>query len=266
MGPSGRLGRVWFVRATAPIYESTRLPRVQLSQPTMQLDPTTIIFALLAIFVVWRLKSVLGTRVDIERPGSGAAAPQGQPAESGKVIRLPGAADRSAAGTPARNAADISKFAATEAGRAGLAAVMAADPTFDPSRFTAGARTAYEMIVRAFADGDKSTLSNLLSPEVYSGFAAAIDQRRSAGEQTSTKLVSIDDTDIVEGAVRNGAAQISMRFSAKMTTATRDSSGAVVHGDPDLVISTDELWTFAKEIGTSDPTWRLIATESDPKA
>ncbi len=232
----------------------------------MQLDPTTIIFALLAIFVVWRLKSVLGTRVDIERPPSpGGAGSQGQPAESGKIIRLPGAADRSGTAAPARNA-DMSRFATTEPGRAGLATVMAADPAFDPARFTAGAKTAYEMIVRAFAEGDKTTLSNLLSPEVYSGFAAAIDQRKSAGEQTSTKLVSIDDTDIVEGSVRNGAAQISMRFSAKMITATRDASGAVVHGDPDLVISTDELWTFAREIGSPDPTWRLVATESDPKA
>ncbi|MCC2101242.1 MAG: Tim44 domain-containing protein, partial [Hyphomicrobiales bacterium] len=151
-------------------------------------------------------------------------------------------------------------------GRAGLAEVIAADPGFDPSRFVAGARTAYEMIVKAFADGDKTTLGNLLSPEVYAGFATAIDQRKAAGEQTSTKLVSIDETDFAEGAVKNGNAQISLRFSAKMITATRDASGEVVQGDPDLVISTDDLWTFSRQIGSPDPTWRLIATESDHKA
>lgn len=231
----------------------------------MQLDPTTIIFALLAIFVVWRLKSVLGTRVDIERPPTpGPAAPTGQPEENGKVIRLPGSGNR--AGTAkARSSIDVSAFASTEKGRAGLSEIIAADPEFDPARFVAGARTAYEMIVRAFADGDKTMLGNLLSPEVYAGFATAIDQRKNAGEQTSTKLVSIDETDFIEGAVKNGNAQISLRFSAKMITWTRNAAGEVVQGDPDLLISTDDLWTFAKQIGSPDPTWRLIATESDQK-
>ena len=232
----------------------------------MQLDPTTIIFALLAIFVVWRLKSVLGTRVDIERPPSSKpSAPSGQTGDGGKVIRLPGAGDRPVS-TKQRTAVDVSNFASTDKGRAGLAEVIAADPGFDPSRFVAGARTAYEMIVKAFADGDKTTLGNLLSPEVYAGFATAIDQRKAAGEQTSTKLVSIDETDFAEGAVKNGNAQISLRVSAKMITATRDASGEVVQGDPDLVISTDDLWTFSRQIGSPDPTWRLIATESDHKA
>jgi len=230
----------------------------------MQLDPTTIIFALLAIFVVWRLKSVLGARVDIERPPSPGPTTQGQPGETGKVIRLPGAG--AAAGTQPRRAFDASAFASTDKGRAGLAAILAADQSFEPDRFIAGAKSAYEMIVRAFADGDKGTLSNLLSPEVYSGFAAAIDQRKSAGEQTSTKLVSIDETDFLEGSAKNGLAQISLRFSAKMITSTRDASGAVVQGDPDLIISTDDLWTFARQIGSADPTWRLVATESDHKA
>ena len=234
----------------------------------MQLDPTTVIFALLAIFVVWRLKSVLGTRVDIERrpPSAGPAASQRQAGDSGKVIPLPGAADRAPAPPQPRGTFDVSKYAATEKGRAGVAEVMLADSGFEPGRFTAGARTAYEMIVHAFAEGDKETLKNLLSPEVYSGFASAIDQRRNAGQQTSTKLVSIDETDLVEGSAKGGMEQVSVRFSAKMTTVTRDKSGEVIQGDPDLVISTDELWTFARQIGSPDPTWRLVATESDPKA
>ena len=232
----------------------------------MQLDPTTIIFALLAIFVVWRLKSVLGARVDIERPpSSGPAGASGQTAETGKVIRLPGAAERPAASGASRAGVDASKFASTEKGRAGLAEIMSADPGFDPARFEAGAKVAYEMIVRAFADGDKATLSNLLSPEVYAGFASAIDQRQKAGQQTTTKLVSIDETDVVEAGAKAGVAQISVRFSTKMITTTRDKAGAVIHGDPDLVISTDDLWTFARDIGSSDPTWRLAATESDHK-
>jgi len=234
----------------------------------MQLDPTTIIFALLAIFVVWKLKSVLGTRVDIERrpPAPGPDAAKGQPSEAGKVIRLPGAAERTVAPAQTRGGVESARFASTEKGRAGLAEIMAADPTFDPARFEAGAKVAYDMIVRAFADGDKATLNNLLSPEVYSGFASVIDQRQQAGEQASTKLVSIDEADVVEGSAKGGLAQISVRFSTKMISTTRDKTGAIVHGDPDLVISTDELWTFARQIGSPDPTWRLVATESDHKS
>ncbi|MFV0279661.1 MAG: Tim44/TimA family putative adaptor protein [Rhodoblastus sp.] len=232
----------------------------------MQIDPTTIIFALLAIFVVWKLKSVLGTRVDIERPPApGPAAPQGKPDENGKIIRLPGAG-RPPAGAPPRTPFDLASLASTEKGRTGLAEVITADSTFDPNRFAAGAKTAYEMIVRAFAEGDKTTLSNLLSREVYAGFASEIDRRQQAGEKTTTQLVSIDEADFADGGVKNGNAQISLRFSAKMITATRDGSGTVVQGDPELIISTDDLWTFAREIGSADPTWRLVATESDQKA
>jgi predicted lipid-binding transport protein (Tim44 family) len=229
-------------------------------------DPTTIIFAVLAIFVVWKLKSVLGTRVDIEKRPPSGPAPSPIDASDGKVVRLPGAAGQPMAGRPNASSPGLDKFAKSDRGRAGLKALIAADPSFDPARFLAGAKAAYEMIIGAFASGDRKTLGDLLSPEVLASFAAVIDQRESAGELASTKLVSIDSLEVVDALVKDSLAQVSLRISAKMINTVRDSSGVVVSGDAETVVSTDDLWTFARPIGSRDPTWRLIATESEHQA
>ena len=228
------------------------------------IDITTVVFALLAIFVVWKLKSVLGTRVDIERRPP-PAAPSGGPNREGNVVRLPGAGDRTdtTAEAPQQN---LDLYAKTPKGRTGLTAVIAADRSFDAARFVAGAKVAYEMIINAFAAGDRATLSNLLSPEVLASFASVIGQREVNAEQASTKLVSIDSLEVVDAAVRGDAAQISLRIAAKMINAVRAKNGDIVSGDASTVVSTDDLWTFARQIGSRDPTWRLIATESEHQA
>jgi predicted lipid-binding transport protein (Tim44 family) len=223
------------------------------------LDITTVIFAVLAVFVVWKLKSVLGTRVDIDRRPSPPPRPDA-PEAGGKVIPLPGAAH---APPPGRSQTQASEAGArTDKGRAALQAIVAADPKFNAERFVSGAKVAYEMIIVAFANGDRRTLENLLSPDVLASFVGVIDRRESSGEQASTKIISIDSVEIVDGGVRNGNAQLSTRISAKMSSVVRDKAGELVSGDPDIVVSTDDLWTFARDVASSDPTWRLIATES----
>lgn len=226
------------------------------------LDITTVIFALLAIFVVWKLRSVLGARVDIEkRPNAAQRSAAESPADSGNVVRLPGAADKPPAGGP-RSGAAVDSAPATDKGRDGLRAISGADPGFDPARFLSGAKLAYEMIVGAFASGDRKTLGDLLSPEVLASFVGVIDQREKAGEHASTKVVSIDSVEFADASVKDGVAQIALRISAKMINFVQDSAGAIVTGDKETVVSTDDLWTFARPIGSRDPTWRLIATDT----
>lgn len=220
------------------------------------LDMTTVIFAVLAIFVVWKLKSVLGTRVDIERRPEPPKPTERT--QNGNVVRLPGAA------APSTPSGSVDVSARTEKGRAGAAALRAADKGFNPERFLSGARTAYEMIIAAFASGDRKTLANLLSPDVLASFEAEIARREAAGRTASTRLVSIDDIELADGSARSGVAQATVRIAAKMVTVVRDNDGAVVSGDPDVVVSTDEFWTFSRTVGSSDPTWRLIATETHP--
>ena len=221
------------------------------------LDVTTIIFALLAVFVVWKLKSVLGTRVDIEKPPSRSTGG----ANTDNVVRLPGAADRPP--PPPRQDQRADAFVRTDKGRLAVDAIAAADRTFEPGRFVNGAKMAYQMIIAAFASGDRKTLDSLLSPDVLASFTSAIGQREAAGEQSSTKVVSVDAVEIVDGGVKDGTAQVSTRISAKMINVVRDRNGNVVSGDPETVVSTDDLWTFARVIASGDPTWRLIATETE---
>lgn len=224
-------------------------------------DISLVVFALLAIFVVWKLRSVLGTRVDIEKRPNPVQRTATDAQADGNVVRLPGAAEP--AGAPRRAAQSIETLAPTEKGRAGVQSIQAADASFDPGRFLSGAKLAYEMIIGAFAAGDRKTLDGLLSPEVLASFVSVIDQREKAGEQASTKIVSIDSVEISDAIVKDGVAQITARISAKMINFVRDRDGAVASGDPETVVSTDDLWTFARAIQSRDPTWRLIATESE---
>jgi predicted lipid-binding transport protein (Tim44 family) len=235
------------------------------------IDATTIIFAIIAIFVVWKLYSVLGTRTGAEPPpfdanlhrdsaGVGPAAPRGP----GQVIRLPGAAhDMPAAPPPLTDPQRWKDFVEPGAkATQGLDAVAAADRGFDPAGFLAGARVAYEAIVVAFAKGDRNTLATLLAADVLDNFSRAISDRLAKGETMETNIVSIDEVKIADARLVGGAAQITVRFVAKLISFTKDKAGTVIEGSGDKIADHLDLWTFAREISSRNPNWRLIATES----
>ena len=230
-------------------------------------DISTIIFAVLAIFVLIKLRSVLGTRTGEERPpydpfkrrADDGAMPGG--ASQGNVIRLPGAAPADANRAPATPEARFGKLA--DAGAfAGLEAITAADSTFDAGGFQNGARSAYEMIVTAFARGDRDGLRGLLAPDVFDSFAAAISAREAQGETVETTFVSIDGATIADAHLREGTAQITVRFASKLITLTRDRAGAVIDGGADKIMDVVDVWTFARDVKAKDPNWRLVATEA----
>jgi predicted lipid-binding transport protein (Tim44 family) len=145
---------------------------------------------------------------------------------------------------------------------AGLDAIIAADPGFDAQHFLAGARAAYEMIVTAFAQGDRRTLKGLLSREVYEGFEAAIREREARGETVETRFISIDKADIAAAELRGRVAQVTVRFVSQLISVTRDRSGAVIEGTPDKVTDVTDVWTFARDVSSRDPNWKLVATEA----
>jgi predicted lipid-binding transport protein (Tim44 family) len=237
-------------------------------------DMTTIVFALLAAFVVWKLRSVLGTRNGAEKPpsnpfasrapgGSGARRADADSGDSGnRVIPLPGAAEPPVAIAPSKDDRWKPNAEPGTKAWAGLDAIAAADPAFAIKPFVEGAKSAYEMIVTAFADGNREVLRNLLSPEVFESFAAALAEREKRGEKVTTTFVSIDRV-MIDDAVLNGrTAEIKIHFTAQMITATRDQAGAVIDGSPDKVAQIDDIWTFARDTRSRDPNWKLAATES----
>jgi predicted lipid-binding transport protein (Tim44 family) len=160
-------------------------------------------------------------------------------------------------------AAQCSKGAADPEAWSGLDAIAAADRTFDAQAFLSGARAAYDMIVNAFAAGDSATLRNLMAPEAFANFDAAIHARGAAGHTMTTTVVSIDAATIATARLDGSIAQVSVRFASKLASVTRDGAGGVVDGSPTDVIDHLDLWTFVRDVRSRDPNWRLTATQSE---
>jgi predicted lipid-binding transport protein (Tim44 family) len=232
-------------------------------------DIYTIIFLALAVFIFLRLRSVLGQRTGRERPPYDPYSRRDavrSPATD-KVVTLP---PRPAEPVPVRSTevpsvpADRWKGVA-ETGSStatGLDAIVSAEPNFDVQHFISGARTAYEMVVTAFAEGDRRQLRSLLSREVFDGFDAAIGERERRGETAETRFVSIDGAAVTAAEMRGRVAQITMRFVSKLISATRDQSGAVIEGNAEKVTDVTDVWTFARDISSRDPNWKVVATEA----
>ena len=224
------------------------------------MDIYTLFFLAIAVVIFFRLRSVLGKRTGTERPPFDPYSAR-EEAETGgdKVVTLPTARARPSADADQEIGAVAKPGSAVEGA---LRALMSADRTFAPGEFVDGARLAYEMIVTAFAAGDKSTLQPLLDAEVYSGFTAAIDERNAAGETVDFTFIGLDKSDIVEAELADEVAQITMRFKSQLISVTKDSDGRVIDGDPTDVTEMTDIWTFARDISSDNPNWKLVATEA----
>jgi predicted lipid-binding transport protein (Tim44 family) len=238
-----------------PQFGSTPMPDM--------LDPSTIVFALLAIFVLWKLRSALGTRTGNEKPPPvNSFFRRTIGTNDNKVVPLPGAAPPPVPNPPPNP--DRWKVYAEPGSKvaAGLDAIASASPDFALDPFVAGAKAAYEMIVSAFASGDRQTLQNLLDKDVLDSFTAAIAARESRSESMTTQVVSIDQVIIEDAGMRNRSAQITLRFMSKLINATHDKSGALIDGNPDKSVDMIDIWTFAHDVDSRDPNWKLIATQT----
>lgn len=213
-----------------------------------------LIFAGVAIFLIFKLGSVLGKRTGKERPPSDVFRPA-ETQGDGNVVSLPGRQDKPSVDAPAAQHDD------TPLGR-GLAAISAADPDFDGEQFLEGARGAFEMVLNAFASGDGKTLKMLLSDEVYQSFAAAIREREKAGEKLEETLVGIDEARLVEARMDGRTAYVAVEFRSKQITALVDADGKVIEGDPNAIVDVVDIWTFARDTRDRDPNWALVETRS----
>jgi predicted lipid-binding transport protein (Tim44 family) len=229
-------------------------------------DIYTIIFLALAVFIFLRLRSVLGQRTGRERPPYDpySAPDPVRNSPSDKVIPLPQRTSEPVkpveASEPADRYAGIAQPGSPVS--KGLDAILAADKSFDVKQFIAGARSAYEMIVTAYAEGDRRALKNLLAREVYDGFESVIREREGRGETAETRFVSIDATEITASELRGKTAQITLRFVSQLVSSTRDRNGNVIDGSADTVTSVTDVWTFARDVISRDPNWKLVATEA----
>lgn len=209
-----------------------------------------VVFAVIAGLLVLRLRSVLGRRTGTEQRRDPFQPPAAEPAPD-KVVPLP---PRGRVPAPVLDAP-------TPLAQA-LARLKSADRAFDEQQFLAGARSAFEIIVNAFAKGDTASLQPLLSPQVYASFAEAIRTREARKEKLETNLLSIKSIDLAEAGLDGDTAHVTVKYVSEQSNVTRAADGSLVEGNPDLVEEKTDLWTFARSVRSRDPNWTLVATHS----
>ena len=228
-----------------------------------------LLFAMIAVYLVFRLRNVLGRRDgheggyhdpfsgDSESPDSSRDDAWAEPDDN--VVQLDDKSSDQTAEQPERAA---NADSGDDALRDGILAIQRLDAGFNPDEFLTGAGQAFEMILNAYAEGDTQHLKSLLSAEVYGNFSQAIRDREQAGEVLEDTLVGIDRATVVEAWVEGRVAFVTVKFVSQQINVTRDENGDVVDGDANTVISVTDFWTFSRDTRSSDPNWALVATQS----
>jgi predicted lipid-binding transport protein (Tim44 family) len=219
-----------------------------------------VILAGFAAFVLYRLYAVLGRRTGNEQPpldlnrreriDARRPTPVGKddnvvPLPRGREIPRPASELKIPAGTPLAS---------------GVEALRQVDPSFEPDGFVRGAKVAHEMIARAFAQGDRSTLKPLLSEDVFASFEAAIASREQNGHQLDVSFIGLKQASLEEVSLRGRIAEVTVRFVSELISVTRDAAGAVIEGAAGVVREVTDVWTFARDTRSSDPNWKLVST------
>ena len=219
-----------------------------------------LILAGFAAFVLYRLYSVLGRRtgneqppVDINRRERIDARRPTAASKEDNVVPLPRGRDLPRA-TP-----EVKIPAGTPLAT-GVEALRQVDPSFEPDGFVRGAKVAHEMIARAFAQGDRTTLKPLLSDDVYASFDAAITSREKDGHQLDVSFIGLKQANLEEVSLRGRIAEVTVRFVSELISVTRDAACAVIEGAAGVVREVTDVWTFARDTRSSDPNWKLVST------
>jgi len=237
-------------------------------------DIYNLFFLVLAGVVFWRLRSVLGRRTGNERkpydpykPAEQDESPVARNDNDGNVITLPNKnkTQNVKPDVPARviddKIFDTIAPADSQLGKT-LRKIAAKDQNFNPVEFLDGAKFAYEMIVMAFASGDRKSLKSLLNREVFAGFDQAIAEREERGEVLESSFIGIEKANIMDASLKAAKVRLTVKFLSELITSTRDRNGKVIEGDPKKVTEVTDIWTFEHDINAKDPNWKLVSTES----
>jgi predicted lipid-binding transport protein (Tim44 family) len=238
-----------------------------------------ILIGLVAVFLILRLRSVLGKRTGNERPpardpftppapptatprvGDRGDAPASQGNDN--VVPLPTANAPAPRQSSATSGPGGIRATVMPTASAGVAAIRAADPGFEPIGFTGGARAAFTTIVEAFAKGDTAALRPLLDGPTFSSFESAIRGRVERKEKGETTLIGFEASDVAAAELQGANASVTVRFVSEQINVLRNADGQIIDGNPNEVQKVIDLWTFCRDTKSSDPNWLLIKTESE---
>lgn len=205
-----------------------------------------VIFAMIAAFLVYRLRSVLGRRTGEEQQRPNPFTPSANLPDN--VVAMPNRPRPDAAPSPDE---PVSLAVA-------LDQIKAADPSFDEKHFLEGAKAAFQMIVEAFARGDTGALRPLLADDVYENFARVIRERQAAGEQYEVRVERVREADVVEAKLdANRVATVTVKLVSDQINAVRDRNGVVIDGNADALVEANDIWTFARNTRDRNPNWAL---------
>jgi predicted lipid-binding transport protein (Tim44 family) len=209
-----------------------------------------LVLAGIAVFLILKLRSVLGTRDGFEKPPIPLDQVRPQVRRDFEVIE----------GGPDRDITDHVPEGSASA--QALAAIKKAEPSFSVGPFLQGARGAYEMILMAFEKGDLDSIRPFLADEVEAGFTEVINDREANGLTIEANFVGLKEMTLQEATFdpTSGFAEITLRFVGELTSVVRDRGGVIVEGDLKSIKRQKDVWTFARKVGDTDPNWQLVAT------
>ncbi len=228
-----------------------------------------IFFAMIAVFLVLRLRGVLGRRdSDENKFDEMFNRDRTDDSADNNVVQLSERENKQFTDDAGFDGQDSDEQAidpdvpATDELSTGLQSIHALDPTFNTEDFLVGARVAFEMVLNAYASGDTDTLKQLLSNDVYANFAKVIQDREQAGHVMEDTLVGIQSADMLEAYLEGRVANVTVKFITDQINITRDENGDVVEGSPNTVITVADFWTFSHDTKSKNPNWALVATRS----
>ena len=208
-----------------------------------------LIFAAIALFLIFRLRSILGNRDGFE---------QKRPEQSAFDATVQTENDNSAP----KKIVPLRANNAVANGE-GLEAVRRADSSFKDDDFMQGAAGAFSLILQAFADGDLATLRRLLAFELYEEFASSVHTRNKEGDQLAITVQSIDDVQLIDATVKDFIASVTVKFVSQQSRVVTDKDGQVIDDESEEQATITDIWVFERDTQLNDPNWKLVETQTE---
>ncbi|AQX28691.1 MULTISPECIES: Tim44/TimA family putative adaptor protein [unclassified Bartonella] len=227
----------------------------------MELDIVLIIALIVVVVVFVQLRNVLGKRIGFEKPPFDSYS--GYPKKQIKVETI----DNIIPDQSSSQKSDFSEIdaIASEGSKlnSGLRAILQSDPSFSPQFFTNGVKIVYEIIMTAFAQGDRLRLKEHLSSDVFESFCAAIEQREKNNERVQFTFIGINRIEFIVAEMQKKEAFLTVRIVSEMISATYNEQEKCIDGDPEAIIEIRDIWTFVRDTMSQSPNWKLFATEDE---
>ena len=208
-----------------------------------------LIFAAIALFLIFRLRSILGNRDGFEQK-----RPEQSAFDSAVQTENDNSAPKKIVPLRANNAL---------ANGEGLEAVRRADSSFKDDEFMQGAASAFSFILQAFADGDLATLRRLLAFELYEEFASSVHTRNKEGDQLAITVHAIDDVQLIDATMKDFIASVTVKFVSQQSRVVKDKDGQIIEDESEDQATITDVWIFERDTQLNDPNWKLVETQTE---